>query len=252
MTTEKHGGIIETTLLRGKVKLLQPRIGFHASLDTVFLAAATTVKDRWNVLDIGCGVGSAGLCVASRKSNIHLTGIDIQQDLIDLSLQNGVLNGLEGRCRFVCDDIENDKSIENNSFHSVLMNPPYQEAGTHSASPEKIKAFAHGEDASGITLEKLVKYAHSKLKNGYYLTIVHRADRIDDLINVLTRKRWFGCLEIYPLWPRAGEPAKRIVVRARKERYAPPKLHSGIILHEKDGSYTSAAKAILERGEELI
>ena len=69
--------VIETTLLRGRVRLLQPKVGFHASIDTVFLAAAVPVKDRWQVLDVGCGVGSAGLCVTLRNKNIYLTGLDI-------------------------------------------------------------------------------------------------------------------------------------------------------------------------------
>lgn len=240
--------VIETTLLRGKVRLLQPEKGFHASLDTVFLAAATPVKDGWNMLDIGCGVGSAGLCVALRNKNILLMGIDIQQNLVDLAHQNARLNGHSEQARFFCGDISKEKHIENNNFHSVLINPPYQEAGTHTPSPNRIKAFAHGEDASSVTLEKWIKYSHLKLKNGFYLTMIHRADRLDDVINGLTAKKWFGSLEVIPLWPRSGDPAKRVIVRARKERYAPLKLHAGIVIHEKDGSYTKAAKAILEDG----
>lgn len=246
MTTYSHNEeVIETTLQRGKVKLLQPKTGFHASLDSVFLAAAVPLKERWHILDIGCGVGSAGLCCALRKNHIHLTGIDIQQELIDLAHQNAELNGLSGRSRFFCGNISTDKTIENNHFNSVLINPPYQEAGTHTPSPHKIKSFAHGEDASGVALIKWIKYAHLKLKNGGYLTVVHRADRLDDLVVALTQKRWFGSLEIIPLWPRQGDAAKRIIVRARKERYAPVKLHAGIIIHEKNGQYTAIAESIL-------
>lgn len=245
MTTDKHDQVIETTLQRGKVKLLQPKVGFHASLDSVFLAAAVPLKERWQVLDIGCGVGSAGLCCALRNGNIYLTGIDIQQELIDLAHKNAELNGLTSRSRFFCGDLSTDKVIENNYFHSVLLNPPYQEAGTHTPSPKKIKAFSHGEDASGVSLIKWIKYSHSKLKNGGHITVVHRADRLDDIVVSLTQKRWFGSLEIIPLWPRQGDPAKRVIVRARKERYAPVTLHAGIVIHEKSGKYTDVAEAIL-------
>lgn len=240
--------VIETTLLRGRVKLLQPKSGFHASLDTVFLAAAAAAKDRWQVLDMGCGVGSAGLCVTLRNKNIHLTGLDIQRDLVDLALQNAVLNEVAGRCRFFQGSLLTEKTIENNYFNSVLMNPPYQEGGTHTPSPSTIKAFAHGEDASGATLENWTKYAHSKLKNGGYLTVIHRADRLDDVLMALGKKRWFGSFVVYPLYPHAGEDARRVIVQARKERYAALKLKSGMIIHHANGQYTPEAEAVLSDG----
>lgn len=240
--------VMETTLLRGRVKLLQPKTGFHASMDTVFLAAAVAVKDRWQVLDAGCGVGSAGLCVTSRNSNIYLTGLDIQRELVDIALQNAALNGLSDRIRFFQGAIPTEKTIETNYFNSVFSNPPYQEGGTHLASPDSIKAMSHGEEASDITLEKWCKYLHSKLKNGGYLTMIHRADRLDDLLMALGRKRWFGSFVVYPLYPHAGENARRVIVQARKERYAPLKLKSGMILHTAQGKYTQEAEAILSHG----
>jgi len=237
--------VVETALLRGRLKLLQPKVGFHASLDTVFLAAAVPVKDRQHVLDIGCGVGSAGLSVTLRGSNIQLTGLDIQQELIDLAHQNAHLNGISDRCRFFQGTVLTDKNVPDNAFHSVMMNPPYQEAGTHFPSPKKIKAFSHGEDASGATLADWVKYAHRKLKQGGFLTLIHRADRLDDVILALTARRWFGSLVIYPLYSHAGENARRIIVRARKERYAAAILKAGMVVHEKNGTYTDNAEKIL-------
>lgn len=240
--------VIETTLLRGRVKLLQPKVGFHASLDTVFLAAAVPVKDRWQVLDVGCGVGSSGLCVTLKNKNITLAGIDIQRELIDLALQNAALNGVSGRCRFFQGSLASEKTIENNYFNSVLMNPPYQEGGTHTPSPKVIKALSHGEDASGVTLEKWIKYTHSKLKNGGYLTLIHRADRLDDVLIALGQKRWFGSFVVYPLYSYAGEDARRVIVQARKERYAPLKLKAGMVIHQKGGKYTPEAEAVLSDG----
>lgn len=243
--------IIETNLLNKKLKLLQPKTGFHASTDTVFLAAAAPAKERWKVLDVGCGVGSAGLCFTLRNKNIHLTGLDIQQEVIDLALQNAALNGLSGQCRFFQGSLLNERHTEDNSFNAVMMNPPYQESGRHSPSPDKTKALAHGEDASGATLVDWVKYAHRKLKQGGFLTIIHRADRLDDVIHTLVNRRWFGSLVVYPLYSYAGDDAKRVIVRARKERYAPIRLKTGMVLHEKGGKYTAAARRVLEDGAAL-
>lgn len=239
--------VIETTLLRGKVKLLQPKVGFHASIDTVFLAAAAGVKDRQKLLDIGCGVGSAGLCSALINNNILLTGLDIQEELIDIAHQNARLNGIDDRCHFFAGNLLVEKQVPDNEFHVVLMNPPYQEAGTHTPSPRRNKALSHGEDASGASLTDWVKYAHRKLKQGGYLVTIHRADRMDDLINALTVKRWFGSLEVYPLFSKKDEIAKRVIIRARKERYAPIKLLPGMVIHKPDGKYTPQANDVLQQ-----
>lgn len=238
--------VIETTLLRGRVRLLQPKKGFHASLDTVFLAAAAEVREGQKLLDIGCGVGSAGFCVMAREKGISLTGIDVQRELVDLALQNAALNGVADRCRFFCGSILTDRHVEDNSFHAAMMNPPYQDGGT--PSPNRIKSVAHGEGATGASLSDWIRYAHKKLKNGGRLALIHRADRMDEVVTLLTHRRWFGSLEIFPLWPHAGEPAKRVIIRARKERYAPAKLHPGLILHVKNKSYTPETEKILTDG----
>lgn len=243
--------VIETTLLNGRVKLLQPKLGFHASIDTIFLAAAAPVKERMNMLDVGCGVGSAGLCVLTRAKNIHLTGIDIQGDLIDLAMQNAALNGLSEHTRFVQGDIRHEKLVADNDFQVVLMNPPYQEGGTHTPSPTRNKALSHGEEASGATLEDWVKYAHKKLKQAGTLVMIHRADRMSEIVATLERRRWFGSLVIYPLFSRAGDDAKRVIIRARKERFAPMALKTGMVIHETDGKYTGGAQSVLSAAEAL-
>ena len=244
--------LIETTLLCGRVKLLQPKIGFHTSIDAVFLAAAVPVKNQYKVLDVGCGVGSVGLCVISRNENISLTGIDIQPELIHLARENADLNSVTDRCTFFHGDLQKEKTIPNNSFNVVVMNPPYLEGGAHIPSPEKIKATSHGENISGATLEDWIKYAHHKLKQGGILTMIHRADRMDDVIMTLKRKRWFGSLVIYPLWSHTEKDAGRILIQARKERYAPLILKSGMIIHKKNGQYTDAADLILSKNGSLV
>ncbi len=243
--------IIETSILRGQVKLLQPRHGFHASSDTVLLATAATPFAQGQVLDVGCGVGSVGLSVALKKSDIKLIGIDIQPEMVALAQRNAVLNGIEERCTFYSGDIGADTALPANGFDLVVTNPPFQAEGRHIPASLESKAFAHGEDASGVTLKKWCKYLHNKLKQGGRMVMIHRADRLDEIIQILTERRWFGGLTILPIHPRQGEPAKRVLVTARKERYAPLVLKSGLVMHEMDGSPTPAASSILE-GRDII
>lgn len=241
--------VIETTLLRGQLKLLQPKVGFHASTDTVLLAAAVgelANSRRQQLLDLGCGVGSAGLCVTLKNKNISLTGLDIQEDLVGIAHQNASLNDLSARCRFFSGNLTKERHIEDNFFDLAVCNPPYQEGGTHTPSPRLNKALSHGEETSETTLKDWCKYLHKKVKQGGNIYMIHRADRLDDVIIELTGRRWFGSLVVLPIHSKEGDPAKRVIVKARKERYAPLKLLPTLIMHEKDGSYTRAASQILD------
>jgi tRNA1(Val) A37 N6-methylase TrmN6 len=250
MPSPHPSDIIETTLLRGQVKLLQPKHGFHASTDTVLLAAAAAshkLPAGAQVLDLGCGVGSAGLCFALKNGDIILNGQDIQDEMINLARRNAALNGMSEASRFEVENLLEDTVFKDNFFDLALTNPPFQAEGRHSPSPLLSKAMAHGEEPSGITLEKWCKYLHKKIKNGGYMVMVHRADRLDEIIRVLTARRWFGSLRVLPVYSRAGDAtAKRVLVSARKERYASIILKSGLIMHEADGGYTAAAADILD------
>lgn len=246
MPPSSGSDVIETTLLRGQVKLLQPREGFHASMDTVLLAAACAMRDGQRLLDVGCGVGSAGLCVALKNNNINLFGIDIFENNILIARQNAQLNGVADRSHFQCKSLIQDTVFEDNFFDCAITNPPYQAGGKHTPSSHEQKSLAHGEDASGITLEKWCKYLHKKLKQGGTMVMVHRADRLDEIIRVLTGRRWFGSLVVMPVHSRAGDPAKRVLVSARKERYAPIVIKPALVMHNADGSYTPEAAAILD------
>ena len=73
--------------------------------------------------------------------------------------------------------------------------------------------------------------------------MIHQASMTDDIIQALGRR--FGAVEIIPLWPHAGEAAKRVVIRARKDRQTPCTLHPGLILHKDEGGYTVETDGIL-------
>ena len=195
---------------------------------------------------VGFGVGSAGLCLALTNPGIQLFGLDIFEENIEIARRNADLNDIGDRCKFQCNSLLEDADFEDNYFDVAVTNPPYQAGGRHTPSPHPQKSFAHGEDASGVTLENWCKYLHKKLKQGGRMVMIHRADRLDDIIRALTGRRWFGSLVVLPVHSRAGDPAKRVLVAARKERYAPITIKPALIMHQADGSYTPEAAAILD------
>lgn len=236
----------EIHVLDHRVRLLQPQGGFRTSLDSVMLAAACPAQSGQTVLDLGCGVGGAGFCVLARVDDTYLTGIDIQQSHVELAVKNIALNHMEGRAEFTTADIR-DFSVK--EFHHVICNPPYLDAGTHTPSPSVTKATAlyHGDET--ISVKDWIDAGFRNLKNGGSFTIIHRADHTDRIIQSFGKK--FGAVEIFPLHPRVGDSAKRVIIRGLKNRKTPAQIHAGIVLHNADGSYTDKADKIL-RGAEGI
>ena len=82
------------------------------------------------------------------------------------------------------------------------------------------------------------------------LTLLHRADRLADVLTSLRGP--LGDLVVFPLWPGPGErPAKRILVQGRKGSRGPLRLARGLVLHDDDGRFTAAAEAVLRHGSAL-
>jgi len=243
-------GAVETYLLDKKVKLLQPEKGFRTGIDTVLAAAACPAGPGQRVLDMGCGVGGISFCLLHRVPEAKVTGVDIQDDYIRLAQKNTAINGPGYDIHFVsCDIRQYSAASPESRFDHVVSNPPFLEAGQHIPSPEEGKARARGHDVSGFDIKDWIDAGFRNLKSGGSLTIIHRADALDRIIQALGRR--FGAVEIIPLWPRAGVAAKRVIVRALKDRKSPATLHAGLVLHEADGSYTTGAEAVLRRGVTL-
>ncbi|EWY41312.1 methyltransferase [Skermanella stibiiresistens SB22] len=235
-------------LLGGGISLLQPRDGYRAAIDPVLLAAATPAMAGERVLDVGAGVGAATLCLAFRVPGADVTGLELQPDLAALGDRNIRGNRFEDRVRIMTGDLLSPPpELAGTAFDRVMTNPPFQKAGTHTPAPGASRAMAHGEGAADLSA--WVDFCARRVKPRGTLTIIHRADRLDELMALLHGR--FGAITLIPLWPRAGQPAKRVVVTARKGARGPAVLSPGLVLHQADGRFTSTAEAILRDGAAL-
>lgn len=231
-------------ILGSRLRLEQPANGFRTSTDAVMLAAACPAQEGETVLDLGCGMGSAAFCVLRRVADTTLTGIDILPDVIELAKSNAEMNQMEDRTDFRCIDI---RDFELETFDHVICNPPYLEAGAHIESPvpEKQIAIAHsigmGED--DMDLKDWIDCAFRSIRGKGSLTIINRAENVAEIIRVMGKR--FGAVEIIPLWPKTKLDAKRVIIRARKHRLSPTRMHNGVVMHKNDGEYTEAAQKVL-------
>jgi len=238
----------EDALLGGRLRLRQPVQGYRIAIDPVLLAAAVPAIATDAVLDIGCGVGAASLCLASRVPECRIAGIETQRELVRLAAENIALNGFGGRVRAMAGDILHPPPrLEPGSFSQVMANPPYLEEGT--ATPPSHAGKPGAQIEGSANLAYWVRFALSMTRPRGGITFIHRADRLDALLVQLSGRA--GAITVMPLWPASGTPAKRVIVHARKDSASPTRLLPGLVLHGIDGRYTEAAEAILRHGEKL-
>jgi len=234
--------ISDDALLGGRVKLLQPTEGYRVAIDPVLLAAAVPAGAGDSVLDIGCGVGAAALCLAARVAGCRVTGIEAQRDLVRLAGDNAARNNVADRVAIMAGDIRTPPPrLEPGSFAHVMANPPYMEAEAASPSPIAAKAAATVE--AGADLAIWVRFALAMTRPRGSITFIHRADRLEHLLAQFAGRT--GAIVVLPLWPGAGKPAKRAIVHARKDVAMPTRLLPGLVLHEADGRFTREADAVL-------
>jgi tRNA1(Val) A37 N6-methylase TrmN6 len=240
--------ISEDTVLGGRVRLYQPKDGYRAAIDAVFLAAAVPAQSGEMVLDVGGGVGTSSLCLAARVTGLRIFSLELQSELADLARRNIEANGAVGRVECLRGNLQTPPPrLAPGSFHHVMTNPPYGEAGAGTASPLPGKEAANREGA--VDLGAWMRFAVTMLRPKGTLVVVYRCDRLDDLLAALAGK--VGEIVVLPLWPKSGRPAKRVLLRARKGVNSPLCLLPGLVLHEEDGRYTPAAEAILRDGAGL-
>jgi tRNA1(Val) A37 N6-methylase TrmN6 len=232
------------TVLGGRVKLFQPAKGYRAAIDPVLLAATVAAQAGEAVIDLGCGVGTAGLCVLARLPGVSCTGIDFQQTLVDLAARNAQESGFGAVYRAVCANIL-DKALlataTTERADQVIVNPPYLPRGQASLSDHRTKALANAE--SDAALADWVKAAIAVAAPRGSITFIHRADRLPELLSLM--QPHLGALTVLPIQPKRDEPARRVIVRGTRGTRAPARLLPALILHEVDGRFTPLAQAVL-------
>jgi len=235
--------LTEDRFLNGRIVARQPKEGFRSGLDAVMLAAAVPANPDDDVLELGCGVGIASLCLAARCVDVSITGLDVLAELVGLAEANARENGMEQRLSFVSGDALASPAVLRHDYDHVFTNPPFHDDSGRK-SPEFGRRLALADEGK---LEQWLSAGLKRVRSQGTFTAILRADRLPEAMRQL---QGHG-VTLFPLWPRSADPAKRLIVQVRKGARTPLALLPGLVLHDGDGRYTPAADAVLRAGGSL-
>lgn len=201
------------------------------------------------VADLGSGAGAASLSLAWRSPGALVFAVEREPSLLALLNYNITTNGFVGRVTPVHADVRKvGQSDLGGSADLIMINPPYLAEGSFTPSKNAIRAVANNEGDTPLT--EWIAAARRLSRNKTKLVLIHRADRLADILAEIGPS--FGDIHVHPLWPCAGEAAKRVIITAVFGSKAPFSLDPGLILHRPDGAFTPETEAILRHGERLL
>ncbi len=239
--------------LGGAIDVYQLIDGFRSGIDAVFLAAALPDEGEMRVLDAGCASGAVSLAIAARCTRAEIDGVEIEPLAADAARMNVARNGFDDRINIFTADLSAPigklemLGLERDNYDFVVANPPFYDEVATLTSKNAIKQRANSGD--GALLDRWMRFITAMLKPGHWFVMIHRADRLKDILQASEGR--FGDLCIYPLFPKQGSEAARIIVRGRKGSRAPLKLMPGMVLHGETGAFTADAEAILRNPKML-
>jgi tRNA1(Val) A37 N6-methylase TrmN6 len=245
--------ITDDAILGGRVRLSQQLHGHRVGHDAVLLAAATAARPGDHVVDLGAGVGAAGLALAVRVPETKVTLVEIDPVLAEIAVENIARNGLQARARVAVLDILGGREkfatvgLPSGTADHVMMNPPFNDPAETNVSPDPQRRSAHSAPASALA--QWIDASWSLLHSAGTVTMIWRADGLTDVLAALFPR--FGGIAILPVHGRPDRPAIRVLVRAAKQSRAALSLLPPLVLNDARGRPTPEVERVLRDAEPL-
>ena len=175
---------VESRLLGGRIRLMQPERGYRAGMDAALLAAAVEARPGERLIEAGCGAGAVLMQVARRRPGVSLTGLEREADAAGLARWNATMNSAPAE--IISGDVSAGfRALERHRFDWAVSNPPFFD------DVNALRAPAEGKRAAWIAddgLKAWTDFLLAATKDGGRIVVIHRADRLADLLALLGAK----------------------------------------------------------------
>lgn len=219
------------------IKIIQDKNYFNFSLDSVLLPNFVTLNPNTKMILDLCSGNLPIPLILSTKTNANIYAVELQQEIYDLAKETLKINNLENRITLYNDNAKNmTNKFETDTFDLITCNPPYfKYSDTNLINDNIIKSIARHEIE--INIEDIIKISKKLLKNGGSLSIVHRTERLIEIIELM-RKNNIEPKRIRFIYPKENTESNLILIDGKKNGNPGLKILPPLVVHNNDGSYT--------------
>jgi tRNA1(Val) A37 N6-methylase TrmN6 len=232
------------------LKILQRNDLFKFSIDALLLGDFVKINQRAKqIIDLGCGLGPVSLYL-SLKTRARIIGVDIQKDVIELARKSVLLNHLENQIEMIQGDIrEIYKHFETNQFDVVVCNPPFYKTN-EVKQQNNIEALSIARHEIMLNLDDLLQATKRLLSQGGMFYMIHRADRMDEII-VKLHQHHFVVKRLRLVYSKPNKPAKMLLIEARYNgSMGSLEIEEPLYIYDENTEYTKEIKTIFHLGDE--
>lgn len=239
----------ETTidLLKKGLKIIQRNDYFNFSLDSLLISEFIKInKQSKKILDLGTGNAAIPLFL-SLKTTAQIYGLEIQKVSYDLAIKNIALNHLEEQIQILHGDMKNwQEFFPRNSFDIVVSNPPFFEFHGNRELLNDLDQLTLARHEISITLEELIQVTSNLVKEHGYFYLVHRADRLVDILE-LCRKYKLEPKRLQFCHTKREKNAKILLLEAVKLGKSSLQILPPLFANKEDGSYSEEILTMFEK-----
>ena len=228
------------------LKIIQDAEGFCFGIDSVLLSDfAKNIKRESKVVDLGTGTGIISLLLCKKTDLNKIYGVEIQQEVADMAQRSSILNGLEEKFEIINKNMKNILEVlDSNSIDAVVTNPPYMKLNTGARNEEKKKLISRHEVE--CTLEDVITTSYKLLKDKGEFYMVHRAERIVDILYFLREYKLEPKL-IRFVQSKIGKEPNLVLIKAIKNAGKHLKIEKPLIIYNDNGTYTDEVLKIYNK-----
>lgn len=230
-----NGEKIHELLGYENIKIIQKDDVFSFSLDSMLLANFIDANKSQKIIDLGTGNAPIPLFL-TLKTNAKIYGIEIQEEPFDLAQRSVELNHLENQITIIKDDLKGIyKKLGANTFDIVCSNPPYfKVSDTSIINKNDTLTIARHEVKANVN--DIIEEASKLLVDGGKLYIIHRIERMPEIIKLLENKN-FGIKRMQLIYPKEDGNAYMFIIESKKNKKTDLKIIKPLVVHN-NGRYT--------------
>jgi len=224
------------------LRLIQNIDCFCFGVDAVLVSDFVDVKRNHRVLDIGTGTGIIPILLAGKTQAKSIVGLEIQESMAEMANRSVALNGLLNRVQIVHGDIKKyGEYFSKSSFDVVVSNPPYTNKGCGLVNPHDSQAISRHEIL--CSLEDVVGSAASLLVPGGQLAMVHRPERLVDIICCM-RNNGIEPKYLRFVHPKPFKKPNMLLIKGNRGGKPELKVLEPLYVYNSEGTYSDEINKI--------